>query len=204
VRLALEVLPSRFLALKREDPQDDYEAFLKLSRLESAHRIVVNMIDDQAKKRLAERFVKILREEDGDTIRIYRDAFFRASDLEHVIEAQRAMIKEHLLSSVPSTHTRSSAVKFAELAPFLSRNDARSWVDPFIRPIALSDSPEADKSAIKRAFIEGVILCTTEIEKVVSRRIDEWISFFEGKEQLAAAQTLKELKDEIESEKLPF
>jgi len=113
-RLLDDLIPKTYFGYApEEDSFDDTH-----DRLATAHRMIFDLSSDSIRQNTAQRFVRILKEDDGDTISRYRTAFFRAPDLAVVPAINRPMVKEHLLGSAPSTHTIAASRHLKELAHF--------------------------------------------------------------------------------------
>jgi hypothetical protein len=206
LRFLLEVVPPRYLELKQQESPDD-DPFsplgMKLDRLPRAYRLVLDSADEPTKRRVADWFVRIIREEDGDTVRLLREGFFRSEDLAMVAEKQRALVKEHLLAAAPYRHTSHTADIMSGLAPFLEKSEIRLWLDPYVNSL-ISPGHDWLQSSVRKAFLRGVVSAPRSLEKAIDSRLDGWISHSVGRNQEKEAQYIRDLKTEIESVRLPF
>lgn len=206
-RFLLDVVPPRYLELKQQGSPDD-ELFsplaMKLDRLPRAYRLVLDSVDEPTKRRVADWFVRIIREEDGDTVRLLREAFFRSEDTAMVADKQRALVKEHLLAAAPYKHTIHTADMMSGLASFLEKAEVRPWLDPYVKLLTASTSGDWERNSVRKAFLRGVATAPSAIEKAIDSRLDSWVAHFAGRNQEKEAQYIRDLKAEVESARLPF
>jgi hypothetical protein len=206
-RFLLDVVPPRYLELKQQESADD-EPFsplaMKLDRLPRAYRLVLDSVDEPTKRRVADWFVRIIREEDGDTVRVLREAFFRSEDISMVADKQRALVKEHLLAAVPHKHTIDTADMMSGLASFLEKAEVRPWLDPYVTLLTASTSGDWERKSVRKAFLRGVATAPSAMEKAIDSRLDSWITHFAGRNQEKEAQYIRDLKGDVESARLPF
>ena len=104
-RLLLELLPAAYQEKLRSEEFSDAGV---LERLVDSHRVVLNSAEEPTKRRVAEEFLRVLREEDGERVIEYGDAFFSASDLRWLAAAQREMVVAHLLNRIPTIQTEAT------------------------------------------------------------------------------------------------
>jgi hypothetical protein len=90
-RLLIEVLPARYLQVREED--DPFaESLPILKRFSRAYRVAFEVAPEDSKRKVLERFVRVLREEDGDVVTMYSSAFFQAPDLQFADPNHQTMI----------------------------------------------------------------------------------------------------------------
>jgi len=198
-RFLLEVLPPRYLELKRQESADDIFSTLSMTvdRLEQAYRFVLGSVDAATKQRAAERFVRVLRDEDGDTIRLIREAFFRPEDLPMVAENQRELVKEHLLASHNSYSSTHAADAMADLARYLQKPDVRPWLDAYIRTLVSPNTSDFLRNGVRKALIQGIAFIPSELESIVDGRIAGWLAHFEARNESESAEYIRDLSLEV-------
>jgi len=205
-RFLLNVLPNRYLALKQHEGPDEepYSSVsMTLDRLSRAYRIVLESADLSTKQRVAEWFVQIIRQEDGDTVRDLREAFFRSEDIMLVAEAHRPLVKEHLLDAAPYLHTTTSADMMSGLAESLQKSELQQWIDPFVRVI-VSDKHDWYRRSVREAFLKGASAIPKVLEKAFDSRLDGWVKHLVGRGLEADAQRVRDLMADVEDTRLPF
>jgi len=186
-RLLLELLPKAYLGYApEEDSFDDTHA-----RLASAFRIVLDSSVEAIKQRVAQNFVRILKEDDGDSIARYRAAFFRAPDLEVIPQPMRAMVKEHLLGSVSGLHTIDTLRSVEGIGPFLEPADCMKWFDPYMRTLASSSAKDYVKTKCREILVDTSWYTTKDFDKALTSRLNDWLRHYE---KLGLEQNIKLVK----------
>lgn len=200
-RLLAELIPERYMALEADNMFDETA---KLNRLQRAFRIVFDTVTPQTRTRATERFVRVLKEGDGELVTSYGAAFFKAEDLEYVEGANRSLVKQHLLSSAPSAHTAASGETAAGLAVFLETDDVTAWLDPYIRALLSRTFPVDTKNQVRIALVGAMEMTKRPIDERIDRRIDQWIRNLRENDHTGDASVLEELKTAIGNSRFPF
>ncbi len=202
-RLLTEVLPSRYADLQHE------EDFVQpvLERLSKAYRMALDAASDDLKRRVAEGFVRVLREADGDEVSMYSSTFFKATDLEYVPANHQPMVRHHLLGRVPSAHTADSMRTVHGIAKYLAPEDVPPWLDPFVRAVISADTSNSLRARLQQLLVEDATDATMEaaarVDAAIDRRLAEWIAHLSGRNP-AQAKLVEALKIAIESNRPPF
>jgi len=190
--LLLQLFPQAYSEYQGIDELD-----LTKERISASFRSVFDSSPIEIKKRVAQQYVKILKEEDGDSIDSYKNAFFRGSDLEFIDESSSKMVREHLLASAPLSHNMTSISSLAGVGRFLEESDCRQWFDPFMRTLVSSTIKSHVKKAIREAFLEEIFYTKHEIDLKLQTRIKDWIRHYNKNESPANAAIAQELLDEV-------
>lgn len=192
-RLLIELIPATYFdQLANDDPFDE-----TADRLSSAHRITFESVDKSVKERVAQEFVRILKEEDGQRVNQYRAAFFRASDLAYVSQQNQQMVKEHLLGAAPSIHTFHSIHMLEGIGPYLQPDDCVKWLDLFVRTLGSATAKDPVKNKTREALIDTVFFTSKEFDARVTKRLDEWLAHYQRLNNRANAALVKGLQEEI-------
>ncbi|PVY93212.1 hypothetical protein C8C95_4097 [Acidovorax sp. 99] len=192
-RLLEDLIPKTYFGYAPEDDAFDDT----LERLATAHRMIFDLSSDSIKQITAERFVHILKEDDGDTISRYRAAFFRAPDLAVVPAANMAMVKEHLLGSAPSIHTTVSLKTIEGIGPFLEVSDCMKWFDPFMRTLVSTNTRDHIKNKAKEVLSETTWVTSKDFDRQLAKRLNDWLKHYENLNSEVNVRVVKELQDEI-------
>lgn len=199
-RLLLELIPKAYFDAHANSDYFDDES----PRLAEAHRMILDVGPDELKKKVAQEFVRVLREEDGDRVSTYRDAFFRASDLESIsTDTNRAMAKEHLLGMVGSIHTASSLRVIDGMAGYLTKADVSKWLDPLVRTVVSQTAKDNIKTKARNEITGAFIDTTREIDELIAARLRIWIRTYEERQLGEAAEIAKGLLEDVEGA-VPF
>jgi len=206
-KLLLEIIPASYQEISATGPIGD-DTILDfenlLNRLEIAYRTIFNSVTDQTKARAIENFVQILREEDGEVLIRHSTAFINFNDLKYVQPQHREMVKEHLFSRIPATHSVESTKLMEGVFNVVTENDVVKWLDPYIRAIASTSIRSKDKNYVRQNLLATVDLLTNDLEKQIDHRLDDWIRHFEKDGATDRATMIRELKDEISTQRIPF
>ena len=200
-RLLLELIPETYFALLPVlEPSEKAEA----ERLERAYRVVFETVSEDIRRKAVAEFVRVLREEDGTRVNAYSNAFFRPVDLKYVASNHAAMVRQHLLSLVPSMHNARTLHHVDGIAEYLDPSEVQPWLDPFIRTLISTGVSEPVKATVRSHLIDTAIYTSGDSDKQIDSRLDDWIRHLEKSSSNEQAAMIRKLKEEIESSRLPF
>lgn len=192
LQLLLTLFPQAYSEYEEVDEFDSTKG-----RISTAFRSIFDLSGIEIKNRVTQRYVKILKEEDGDSITKYRSAFFQASDLEFVDESSFKMVKKHLLSSVPMIHSIASVHSIEGIGKFLEEEDCQQWFDPFMRTLVSATAKPYLKKVVREAFLEAILYTEPEIDAKLQARIKDWIRHYDKHESPANSAIAQELLNEV-------
>lgn len=193
--LLLKLLPDAYREQRTSDDPFDRTA----KRLADAFRVTLDSSSKETKERLAQEFVRILREEDGEWVDAYRLAFFRSSDLSQVPAGALPMVKAHLFGSVPGTHTQASLRVLEDLCAYIEPEECAKWLDPFVRTITSSHTPPGIRQRARSVVVAAPILYTTAaFDEKVRERLNDWIKHYEKQGHEESVKALREILMEYE------
>jgi hypothetical protein len=204
-RLVVDCIPPRFLeledAMERGQIFDDQEI---LGRLRKAYRILFDAAPVETRNKAASRFVRSLREDDGDRVRSYSRAFFRSSDLKYVAENQRPIVVQHLLARLGEGVSHELLDHVAELPMYLEDADVNGWLDPLIRALLSPSLSDRLKNAVRKQILSSSQYTSSSVDHLIDQRLDRWADAFYQRKNATDAEVITSLKAELESERLPF
>jgi hypothetical protein len=186
-RLVLDVIPQRFFFardLGDETSSGDYER---------CHRQTFDTLPDEGKARVARRFIKVLKEDPGDYVLAYENAFFRAADLKYLVPSEVAMAKARLLSRLEKEQTVALLEVVEDFGPFLNKNEASRVLDAYVRAVAYGKS-QAIRERGKFLLLMLHWGTSSDVQKQVETRLDSWITTFSEKGLDGYKATLEEVK----------
>lgn len=196
-RLLLELIPIAYQEASASDIPFDETA----DRIQAAYRIILETVPPEIRTRVASEFVRVLREEDGERVLTYGDAFFKPADLEYVPKQNQALVRAHILGQVSGAHTLDSLAKVRGIARYLEVSEVIKWLDPYIRTLVSSAKEEVKERA--RLDLEFVSLETSaEIDAAISKRLDDWIRHFDKSGNSVSAEVVRKLQKDMGS--IPF
>jgi hypothetical protein len=194
-RLVLEILPGAYSKLDY-----DSEDWVTCLRLESAYHVTLETLSDESKKKVALEFVRVLRDADGEYLRRFADAFFRAPYLEHVPEGQQRLVVGYLLGRLESvTDARTLSVADG-MCPYMTPEEAPKWVDALVKAAVSAGLHEVAKKKAADQLSNYYMGTKGPFDAAVRKRFAEWQEHFRRQGATDKAATL----DEIEENMLPF
>lgn len=201
-RLLLELIPSAHEEASIVDDPFNTSFSDTADRLKTAYRIILETVTPETRKRIASKFVSVLREADGERVLNYGKAFFKASDMKFVPNSSLAMVREHLLGQVSGAHTLASLAQIKGIAPYLEPSEVAKWLDPYIRTLVSSAKEVVKERAKKDLNVTSLLGTLPEVDAAIIKRLDEWIHHFEGQDNLDNAELVRQLKKDMED--IPF
>lgn len=190
--LLLNLLPPAYF-----DYHDIDEFDLTKNRISMAFRNIFESASVEIKTKVVQRYVKILKEEDGDSVMSYKEAFFKASDLAFTDDLSFKIVQEHLLASAPQAHNLMSIRLLSGIGAFLRVEDCRAWFDPFMRALISPTTKPHVKKAVREAFIGEIFYTKFDFDMKLQNRIKDWISHFNKNDSPSHETIAQELLDEI-------
>lgn len=194
-RLLLELFPKAHAAYR------SHEAGLELTnRIEAAYSITLGAVPNSIKERVAHEFVRILREEDGQYISQYADAFFRAPALAFVPEAQRAMVRGYLLDRMKGNLNLRTLAMVDDISGHLAIDEATKWVDPLLMAAIGSNTNPKVKVEAKGQLRWSTVNTSVAFDRVVADRLSVWKTHYKS----TGVPDKAELVNEIANDMVPF
>ncbi|MCE4573007.1 hypothetical protein [Caballeronia sp. CLC5] len=196
-RLVLSLIPDAYMTGNYESDFFDDEP----ERLRGAFRVALEQVSHEVQTRVAAEFVRILREEDGDFVARYCEAFFVASDIEYVAKQHQPLVTEFLLGRPTRVHTFGTLRVLKGIVSFLTPNEAEIWVDPYVRTITSAETHSGLKARAKEQFGEEFVRTTGTFDTAVMARLDAWRQTFLESGQSSRAESAAEMIDLVD---IPF
>lgn len=180
-RLLLEVLPQAHQRCFNPNPFENEIC----ERLESAYKITLENVSTEIRLRVAAEYVRVLREEGGDYVARYTDSFFQAEQLADVAPQHLAMVREHLLDSVPSLHTATSVRRVRGIYAFLVPEDAARWLDPIVRTLTnLDDKHSFVRNQVMEKLLSPFFAAENDpLQDALKKRLEAWRRTFVKNDQ---------------------
>ena len=195
-KLLLRVLPTAYLDYLQDDVFDENLAHLPDS-FSLCFRIAFEQATDNIQKKVAQNFVRIIKEESQGFLFAYGKAFFRASDMTYLVQDDIDITKKYLLARLENDVDGWLAT-ISGISPFLVEDDVNKFVDPLVKAVNSRDNQSnlnAEKLLIEEGFRAFGI--TTEILK----RLDSWINFYRERDQNIYAEKIEHIRADID---IPF
>jgi hypothetical protein len=198
-RLVISEIPTEYLRLmfSMDDPAG---LDAKLQRLSKAYRVTLEELDENARSRSAEQFVKVLREADGETVSMYSDRLFEIEDMEHLDKAHIEMVKNHLISRIPNVHTEESLKNIRGLGAYIHPEDVENWIDPLVRAVIASTATRALQTAAREFLVDYEYMVTPAVvDSAIEKRLTTWADFLKSRDNDEAAQRVITLLSDFRS-----
>ena len=190
-RLLLSVLPAKSLAARDDVASPDH----LLPVLTLCFRTAFEAAPEDLKKKVAKRFVTILKEESGGVVLSYSTAYFRASDLQYLAAKDVDLVRDHLLSQCKSSSSAELFTVLEGMGAHLGKEHVNKFVDPLIR-LATSSS---GLSTSARVLLEGEFKSTREeTDELILKRLQAWIEMYKNGPRPERAAVVEEIKASYE------
>lgn len=172
-------------------------------RIEAAFRTIFESLSASRKTEVADRFARLLREEDGEVIATYRMAFFKGSDLEHLSPQHLAIVKEHIFGSIGNLLRDEDLAVLAGIGKFLVPEDARRWFGPIMLSIL---SPSIEQQLKKKAriiAIETIAQSDYAFWQAADRVAASWIKAYEERGKSDTVDLIQGFRSDLD-DSIPF
>jgi hypothetical protein len=186
-RLLLKVIPSRFAQVAIEfDPFEegtrDTEGIMRLLR--ETYRSAFSLAEDSVTTKTMARYVTILKEESGEYVTAYEDAFVRSPDFAYLAGDDLVIVKEHILSRIKSgVDIGILRILEGPICNYLSRAEVGSLMDALVRAIVAGKPDSVRRQA--RQVVEGFYEFTGEKQdQWIVARLKVWVKHFDDNNQL--------------------
>ena len=175
------------------DPEADF--FGDCQRLAAAHRVVFESVSVDVRRKATHEFVRILKEENGASVKWFSTALFHAADIQYVEDQTKPMVQEYLLGQVGKMHSQETLHFIDGITPFLPVEDAVRWVDPFVRLVTSAGIDRLTRAAVITVFARSFDKTKISFDEAVKSRLDQWIESAATAEKKRSIQDLLELID---------
>lgn len=183
-RLLTDLIPKAYFEAARSGDASAAEA---LPRLEACFRLAMECAPQDLKRVAAEKFLSVLENESEFVVQTWQSAFFRATDLEHLEESERATIKTHFLASLSKPLTPGILNAATGMGAFLStEEETRAFFVPLVMALVQS-SEDALSAAVLRRICEEFGRLPAALRKSVGSWIGRlrWSLAREGRQREA-------------------
>ena len=196
----LDVLPKKYID-SAFNPDEDSFSFdpedKLLSALQICFRQALSLVPKEVMQVVVEKFVSILKEEDGFTVKVYETAFFKAADLICLSDENATLVKEHLFSRLKEEVTSPILQMLEGIGVFIKAEEIVEFVDPLIRT-AIWGASKSLKDEAKSRLENEYYLADVNVSKRFINRLNEWAAHFEHRDQSDFATQVRDLRSKIE------
>ncbi|MHC1682725.1 MAG: hypothetical protein AB6733_07225 [Clostridiaceae bacterium] len=196
-RLLLGALPNAYIQASVDDETPPYvlPGFIQCYRTTFKHS------PEALKKKVMNKYIKMLKEESDTIILPYEIAFVRGSDLKYLSQQDARLAAEHFVGRMQNGVTTPLVEALEGIGAFLLESDIEGFVDPLVKVVLRSRDSNLKRLAKKRLISEWFTM-PAGIDEAMKSRIDDWINLYKPKGKTEEVETLEEIKTEFED--IPF
>lgn len=194
-RLLLDVLPTAYTLHSAYDDFEGIDGAL-LNRISTAYRLALNESPEHAKT-VSQQFHSLILSGDSAEILRHSEAFFRAPDIAHLEEEERAVVVDYLIGNVAPRQDGEDYSQTIGIAPFLTTANFPHFVAPVLRH-ALANQPS--KSAKSYLALELISL-SPDVKEHAKKHLLRLARLYEQRNSVESAKELREFADWLD---LPF
>ncbi len=205
-RLLLTTIPERYFQIDSMPSELASESdSVTLNALVTCFRSAFGMAPDEVKKKVMRHFVGIIKQEDKYRVLTYEAHFFKGSDLQYLSTPDAKLVKEHFLSRVRKGVSIQLLAAMEGLGAFLEKKDVNEVTDSLVRATLFGESNDLKTDARKHLSALWMELPSGPdgSDRQMMNRLDAWISYYQEHAREKMAQTVREIKREVE-EQAPF
>ncbi len=200
-RLLIANIPEAYVQVWSEPQWDEEEKprGSTLNSLSACFRAVYKNAAEATKKKAAERTIKIIKEEDEETARVYLTKFFRGTDLQYLSSEEVRLLKEYLLSILKKRPDASLLRALEGIGPFLGSGDIRRLMNTLV-PRLFNKSSLIERDEVEK-FLSSEY---SNMPAVVKHKLEDYLEeeSWTGLDDYAK-EVLTELRNCIQESILP-
>ena len=190
----LDAVPTRY-----QEIESNQAAQPALRSFEKAFRIVFSAADADIQKRVAERYVDMLRTDPDFVIASYENAFVDATLLQYLAPAQQGLVKSHFLSVLETAVSEETLNLVEGIGPYLAPSEAAAYLTPLVR--SLTTSTDSGYTRLQKYIDDEYNRMTEPTKSALMQQLQQWVSRLRMITRESEAERLQDLKEYLE---LPF
>ncbi len=184
-KLVSALIPEAYDAAQRDFYADDDVP----SRLRLAYRQTLELLPASGKKKIAERFAKLVREDSGEKIQNYSDAFFYAEEIAHLQPKDAAIVTKYLTTRLEQGGSNASEEMLESMVgieKFISDDDFSTFINNLVR-FVLRQQEDSVKRVLSFAgqVFDGL---DDAKQQKMQQRAEAWITFSKDRNYPLASQ----------------
>ena len=197
-RLLLDLLPKEYMRAL-EDPEYDPRSSHISHIIPVVFRTILKGCEKEIQEKVANRFVRVLKESSGSYVSSYEVAFFKLSDTQYLGKEDTQLVKDHFAAQLRSRVPEPDV--FDCLSGIGSQiSEFGQFVSPLIR-FACQSSNQSVRRAARNRLSSEYYSSGKEFQDNLMKGIDKWILYYQRIGNAQRAQKLSSLKADIE---IPF
>lgn len=187
-RLIMRAIPEKYFEIVNRTVCDDNV----LRALTACFLETFELVSDDLKRRVMNKFVSIIKEESQYVVEVYQDAFFRADQLKYVEDdSERLMLKQQLLSRLSTKLDASLLDLMNGISGYIDHLDIDMFMEPLIRMYLTSPH---DRFRIDNFVLSESLSLEDDLRKAAVKRLDARIRRSKHLGQEENINILQELK----------
>ena len=202
-KLLMEAIPSRYMRFVSENGKyiDESEEHIP-SNLILLFRKSMEAANEKIKEKATKKFVKILKEDAEELVFSYGEAFFRMSDLAHLSDDEKKLVKEHFFERIKDEYANETLIQ--DVLPGIGLYIHPAEVNRFVDPLVRAMCTEKHLRLIVRERIKSEYghMPNPDCRKLIER-LDEWSNSLQSRGKEEFHRLVENLKSDIE-DYIPF
>jgi hypothetical protein len=195
-KLLMKTLPDAYMEYLQEF---DTLAHLPIS-FTICFRAAFEQANDELKKKVAQNFVRIIKEESDQFLFAYGKLFFRAQDMKYLSKDDNEMIQNYLFGRLED-NVEGWLSTIAGIGGFISEDEVSNLVDPLVRAVNSNDLDiDSMIDAEKRLVDEGDAMSGSVQSKYLDR-LNDWVVHYRKRNLENCATKVEHIKSSID---IPF
>ncbi len=195
-RLLVSLLPKAYIEEVSSIEGDARSATAET--LSKAYRIILEDAEETTKQACIGEIARVIREEDGSTIRMTTIGMLHAGDIRFAPEDQRDLIYEHIMqfSVVPHT-TRDTLSPLNDIHLVLRNKDVSRVMDSLVRVLtSLRTSPWMRQESENILWGLTYLCPEKDVSDAVQKRLNHWVATYKKSNDTEKLDYLSVLVDE--------
>lgn len=190
-RLLLELIPTSHRQVHDIDHETAWE---EARRLASSYRVVFEAVSVDVRRKAVGDFVRILKQEDGQSVSWFSRTFFVSSDIQYVEATSEPLVREYLFGRIGTMHSLETLPLVEGITPYLPVSDVERWLTPFVMCHTSARVDEERRSAVFFAFSSACFDMPAAFSDAVKAQL---LKLCDGAQDERRKVSIQELIDEI-------
>jgi len=191
-RLLLIDLPDTFIRIYASEdvPPHIERAYIQ------CYRVAFQQAPEELKKKVMQKFVKMLKEEADSIILPYEIAFVRGGDLKYLPKPEAQLVADHLIGRMDEGVTAPLLEALEGIGAFLTEKTVNHFVDPLVKVIVLHNNHDLSRLAGERLVSEW-LRALPPVDDLLKQRLRGWSEVYQGRDWISV-QDLEQILTEME------
>jgi hypothetical protein len=134
-------------------------------------------------KRVAQAYVAIIKQGSEDRVKQHGEAFFRASDLDHLPGNEAAMVRGHLLGRMNEGLDSTVFTMIKGIEKSLLAKEAVRWLDPLMKATTSPSTSDRLRQEYIAYIVAAYALMAEATQSAVLQRFDAWLQHYKSNDQ---------------------